>query len=203
MAESAYLYIDDTAGAIRDAHARSSAEIAYIGLGSNLGDRMAHLEFAVDRLAEACDSIVVSHIYETTYVGEDHGRQPPFLNCVARVSTGMAPRRLLAFLREIEEARGKQATDHWRPRTLDLDILLYGSLTLDDPDLQIPHPRMWARAFVLVPLLDLEPTIAAPDGTPVRELIGKLLEQGQAVRPYRVGAVSALAEHVHIRGSAK
>ncbi len=176
-----YSPIDEAGGALGDTMSGNRREIVFLGLGSNLGDRLANLEYACERIAQVCELLAVSPVYETEYVGDDHGPQPPFLNCVAKVFTAMPPKHLLAKLKDIEASRGKRPTDHWKPRTLDIDILLYGSLCMDDPELQIPHPRMWQRAFVLTPLSDLEPTMLGPEGTPIADIAAHLQRAGQIV----------------------
>jgi 2-amino-4-hydroxy-6-hydroxymethyldihydropteridine diphosphokinase len=130
---------------------------AYLGLGSNLGDRLAHLQRAVDALA-ATDGIrvvAVSSVYETAPVGGP--AQDDFLNAVAAVDTDLAPRDLLDAALGIEQLEDRVRTIRWGPRTLDVDVLLYGDERVDEPDLEIPHPRMAERAFVLAPLHDVAP----------------------------------------------
>jgi len=124
---------------------------AYLGLGSNLGDRRAHLRAAVGALP---DVVAVSPVYETTPVGGPPG-QAPYLNLVVALETTMSPRDLLDAARCLETAAGRVRTEVDGPRTLDVDVLLVGDLTVDEPDLVVPHPRMWRRRFVLAPLADL------------------------------------------------
>ena len=162
-------------------------ETVYLCLGSNLGDRLANLEFAVERIAAICEIVAVSPIYETAYVGPEHGPQPMFLNCVIKAVTPLQPRALLEWTTAVEKDRDKHPTEHWRPRTLDIDILLYGSEVINEPDLQIPHPRMWDRAFVLAPLSDLEPAMLCPDGEPIHAMAKRLMQNGQHVELARCG----------------
>lgn len=136
---------------------------AFLGLGSNLGDRWANLRAAVDALP---DVVAVSPVYETDPVGGPEG-QGPYLNCVAMLITDRTPRQLLSLCRELEAAAGRARGERWGARTLDVDVLLVGDARVDEPDLTVPHPRMWERAFVLVPLHDL-----APDLAPVVEASG-------------------------------
>ncbi|MDI6908039.1 MAG: 2-amino-4-hydroxy-6-hydroxymethyldihydropteridine diphosphokinase [Thermoanaerobacterales bacterium] len=131
--------------------------LAYIGLGTNLGDRRANLDRAL-ALLDAAPGVRVSRvasIYETAPVG--YTAQPDFLNTVAEVETALAPADLLAVMQRIEDELGRVRTVRWGPRTIDLDLLLYDDLTLDNPALTVPHPRMAERAFVLVPLAELIP----------------------------------------------
>src|SRR5262245_35816398 len=122
----------------------------YLGLGSNLGDRLEHLREAVRLLAPAVKVTAHSSYYETDPVGVTD--QPLFLNAVVRGETDLSPGDLLTLCKHIEAERQRVATVRWGPRTCDVDILLYGDLALDTPDLTIPHARMHERAFVLVPL---------------------------------------------------
>ena len=124
---------------------------AYLGLGSNLGDRRAHLRAAV---AALLDVVAVSPVYETEPVGGPSG-QGPYLNLVVALETELSPRELLELGNRLEEAAGRVRTEANGPRTLDVDVLLVGDLTVHDDDLVVPHPRMWQRRFVLAPLADL------------------------------------------------
>jgi 2-amino-4-hydroxy-6-hydroxymethyldihydropteridine diphosphokinase len=132
---------------------------AYLAIGSNLGDRLAHLQSAVDGLARepGVSVVAVSPVYETEPVGGPE--QPEYLNAVVAVETELGPRALLAVGRRIEESARRVRAQRWGPRTLDVDILLVGDLRVDEPDLQVPHPRMWERAFVLAPLADVAPEL--------------------------------------------
>jgi 2-amino-4-hydroxy-6-hydroxymethyldihydropteridine diphosphokinase len=140
-----------------------------LGLGSNMGDRLANLQHAVDLLRDAGLEIkAVSNVYETHAVGGP--TQGPFLNAVVSVRTDMAPRDLLELAHEIETRAGRVRTVRWGPRTLDIDLLRSGDLVLKTDTLTIPHPRMRTRAFVLAPLADVDPTVdlAGVDMTGVR-----------------------------------
>jgi 2-amino-4-hydroxy-6-hydroxymethyldihydropteridine diphosphokinase len=132
---------------------------AFVGLGSNLGDRRARLREAVAGLP---DVVAVSPLYETEPVGGPTG-QPPYLNAVVELDTALSPRELLDVARALEDAAGRVRTERWGPRTLDVDVLLVGDLVVADPDLVVPHPRMWERRFVVEPLARLAPGLA-PDG---------------------------------------
>ncbi len=124
---------------------------AFVGLGSNLGDREAHLRQAIAGLP---DMVGVSPVYETDPVGGPTG-QPPYLNVVVELRTARSPRELLELGRGLEEAAGRVRAERWGPRTLDVDVLLVGDLQVVEPDLVVPHPRMTERAFVMAPLADL------------------------------------------------
>lgn len=161
--------------------------LAYIGLGSNLGDRLALLGCAARRLAASggVSSVRLSPVYETDPVGRTE--QPPFLNAVAELRTTLAPRDLLALALAIERELGRVRNLRWGPRTIDLDLLTVGDRAIDEPDLQLPHPRLAERAFVLRPLADLAPDLVPP-GSPasVRALLARVGETG--VRPRRLPA---------------
>lgn len=140
------------------------AVIAYLGLGSNLGDRLANLQGAVDRLASA-ERVRVdasSRVWETTPVGGPE--QPDYLNAVVRVQTDLTPNEFLAACRRVESALGRERIEHWGPRTIDVDVLLYDERAVDEPGLVVPHPRITERAFVVLPLLELDPDPVLPDG---------------------------------------
>ncbi|WP_229776715.1 2-amino-4-hydroxy-6-hydroxymethyldihydropteridine diphosphokinase [Alicyclobacillus cellulosilyticus] len=154
---------------------------AYIGLGSNLGDRLHHLAFAVRSLrALAAGDLVCSAVYETKPVGWID--QPDFLNMVVRLETDRSPRSLLSALMAIEHQAGRVRTVRFGPRTLDLDILLYADTYVCFADLQIPHPRMWERAFVVVPLAELHPDGLARGGWRISELARVLAAKGEVRR---------------------
>jgi len=161
---------------------------AYVALGSNLGDREAHLAAAIEALRARPGVRVtsVSKVYQTAPVGPPP--QGPYLNAVARLRTQLAPRALLACLLEIEAAEGRvREAGRWSARTLDLDLLFYGSLTLDEPGLCVPHPHLHERAFVLVPLCDLAPRLVHPRlGKTVAELAQKVRDPG-AVVAFQIG----------------
>jgi 2-amino-4-hydroxy-6-hydroxymethyldihydropteridine diphosphokinase len=124
-------------------------------MGSNLGDRRSYLSDAVKRLP---DVAAVSHLYETDPVGGPPG-QGAYLNCVVELRTSRTPRELLTIAQAAEAAAYRTRTERWGPRTLDVDVLLVGDEKVDEPDLTVPHPRMWERGFVLVPLADLAPEL--------------------------------------------
>jgi 2-amino-4-hydroxy-6-hydroxymethyldihydropteridine diphosphokinase len=128
---------------------------AFLALGSNLGDRRAYLSAAVARLP---DVVATSPVYETDPVGGPPG-QGAYLNCVVELRTTRTARELLAAAQSAEAAARRERLERWGPRTLDVDVLLVGDETIDEPDLVVPHPRMWERGFVLVPLGDLAPEL--------------------------------------------
>ncbi|MHB8894209.1 MAG: 2-amino-4-hydroxy-6-hydroxymethyldihydropteridine diphosphokinase [Candidatus Geothermincolia bacterium] len=145
---------------------------AYIGMGSNMGDRAEYLKAGLSALMRTAPDIIVvgkSSIYESQPVGMTD--QPDFFNAVVAVETTIGPHELLERLQAIEIENGRQRITRWGPRTLDLDILLFGDLEQDDPDLTVPHPRLKERRFVLEPLLEIEPLAALPDGTSLRSLL--------------------------------
>jgi 2-amino-4-hydroxy-6-hydroxymethyldihydropteridine diphosphokinase len=131
---------------------------AFLGLGSNLGDRVGHLRAAVASLP---DLVATSPVYETAPVGgpDDQGA---YLNLVAELCTNLSPRQLLELGARLEQAAGRVREVRWGPRTLDVDVLLVEGLEVDEPDLQVPHPRMAERRFVLAPLADLAPDLVSP-----------------------------------------
>jgi len=134
---------------------RVAARPVAISLGSNLGDRQAHLAYARTRLESLLGDLRFSSIRETEPVGVPD-RQSPYLNAVAAGRSAASPRELLAALLSIERERGRERPYPNAPRTLDLDLLLVGELVIDEPDLIVPHPRMGDRLFVLEPLLEID-----------------------------------------------
>ncbi|HRW39243.1 MAG: 2-amino-4-hydroxy-6-hydroxymethyldihydropteridine diphosphokinase [Acidimicrobiales bacterium] len=132
---------------------------AFLSLGSNLGDRRQFLAEAVGSLGSTV--VAVSPVYETDPVGgPEQGR---FLNIVVQLETELSPRDLLAVCHRLESGAQRVRTQHWGPRTLDVDIVWMDGVELDEPDLQIPHPRWSVRTFVLQPLQDLAPELVDPD----------------------------------------
>jgi 2-amino-4-hydroxy-6-hydroxymethyldihydropteridine diphosphokinase len=155
---------------------------AFLGLGSNLGDRVGYLCDAVDTL-RAVDLRAVSPVYETEPVGGPGG-QDAYLNLVAELATARAPHDLLGVCHRLEAAAGRVRDERWGPRTLDVDVLWIDGVIVDEPDLQVPHPRMWERRFVLAPLRDLAPDLVDE---------GTLEAAAGYVEP--VGALDELAAH--------
>jgi 2-amino-4-hydroxy-6-hydroxymethyldihydropteridine diphosphokinase len=145
---------------------------AYVGLGSNLGDREATLYAALEALGESSevDVVAVSAFRETDPVGLVD--QPRFVNAAAALETGLSPRELLSLLLDIERdlGRDRRQEKRWGPRTIDLDLLLYEDEVIDEPGLAVPHPRLTERAFVVVPLLELAPDLTLPNGRRLRDV---------------------------------
>lgn len=135
---------------------------AFIGLGSNLGDREAMIRQALDALAALpqTELLRASSLYDTEPVGDVE--QPNFLNAVAHLDTNLSARQLLWNLLLIEKRLGRERARRWGPRIIDLDLLLYGNELIEEADLRVPHPEMTRRAFVLVPLVELDPTLVHP-----------------------------------------
>lgn len=133
---------------------------AYIGLGSNVGDKQANVRRAIELLRESVRVTGVSSLYTTEPVG--YREQEDFINAVVGIETDRSPEDLLAVCRSIESRMGREREVRWGPRTIDLDILLYGDAIVDRPDLTIPHPRMLSRKFVLVPLVEIAPDAVHP-----------------------------------------
>ncbi|MFN2326965.1 MAG: 2-amino-4-hydroxy-6-hydroxymethyldihydropteridine diphosphokinase [Gemmatimonadales bacterium] len=142
-------------------------------MGSNLGSRESHLAHAVRRLESAGEVRALSSIYETEPIG--FTGQGPFLNMVVAIRTEREPRELLRLVREIERGRGRMPSFRNAPRTLDIDVLLFGGRAVREEGLIVPHPRMRERPFVLVPLLEVDPEAAHPvTGAPFREDLARL-----------------------------
>jgi 2-amino-4-hydroxy-6-hydroxymethyldihydropteridine diphosphokinase len=155
-------------------------EVAYLSLGSNLGDRAANLRAALAQLKEAGSLRAVSSLYETQPV--DVPDQPWFLNCVAAIETGKTPRQLLRFVLSIEAALGRFRLHDKGPRKIDIDVLLFGDRVLEEPGLIIPHPTMQRRRFVLEPLAEIAPEARHPVlKKTARELLAAL-DNSQIVR---------------------
>jgi 2-amino-4-hydroxy-6-hydroxymethyldihydropteridine diphosphokinase len=159
------------------------SRIVYLGLGSNVGERERNLRDALDLLAEPRLRVLrVSSFYETAPL--EVRDQPWFLNAVAEVETDLFPKQLLARIQKIEQQLGRKRVRPKGPRTVDIDILLYGATVIDTEELQVPHPRLAERRFVLEPLAELAPELRHPV---TRRTVTEMLHAvaGQAVR--RVG----------------
>jgi 2-amino-4-hydroxy-6-hydroxymethyldihydropteridine diphosphokinase len=131
----------------------------YLALGSNLGDRERNIAVALRRLAPLAQVQAVSSLYETDPVPEG---QPPYLNAACRVTTGLQPKALLRHIKEVERELGRRGGERWGPRPIDIDLLLYGDLTIDEDSLRLPHEGLAERAFVLVPLAEIAPDVRHP-----------------------------------------
>ena len=165
---------------------QAEATQAYIGLGANLGDAAATLRAAVSalRILPRTHGVTVSSAYRSAPV---QAVGPDFLNAVVALRTSLAPQELLAALQTIELAHHRTRPFPNAPRTLDLDLLLYGNLLLDTPRLQLPHPRLHQRAFVLMPLFELAPDLVLPGLGPLGPHLARVGEQ----RLERLGALES------------
>lgn len=164
--------------------------LAYLGLGTNLGDREGHLRAALKELAglPTMEIAAVSSIYETAPVGLTD--QPDFLNLVVSVRTALSPRELMDALLHIENKMGRVRTVRWGPRVIDLDLLLFGESVVEIPGLSVPHPRLRERSFVLLPLAEIAPDLILPGETAtIKKLSEKLLENSGEIGNIRRSAL--------------
>lgn len=155
---------------------------AYIGLGSNLDSPVDQVSRALGELNELPQTAMRSHssLYQSRPMGGMD--QPDYINAVALVDTGLEPEKLLAELQAIEKVHGRVREERWGARTLDLDLLLYGSTKIDTPDLTVPHPGVGERGFVLYPLYEIAPDLEIPDLGAVSELVNNC----SAEKPKRI-----------------
>ncbi|MCL4130917.1 UNVERIFIED_CONTAM: hypothetical protein GTU68_005698 [Idotea baltica] len=153
-------------------------ETTYISIGSNLDDPQQQVITAISGLENIPNTnvIVVSPWYRSSPMGPQD--QPDYINGVAQLETTLDPQQLLNSLQNIENAHHRKRQEHWGARTLDLDILLYGTQQIDQPNLQIPHPGLTTRNFVLLPLADLAPQLVLPNGTPLVTLLESCSSEG-------------------------
>jgi len=155
---------------------------AYIGIGSNLRSPPQQLQ----RAARALDALPHSRLLRISPQYRNPAltaSQPEYLNAVAALDSALPPQVLLCALQDIEEQQGRvRSAGHWEPRTLDLDLLLYGELCIDTPELQLPHPRMLQRDFVLYPLFDLAPALVLPGGIRLKQALQKLPRRSDCLR---------------------
>ena len=167
------------------------ARFAFLGLGSNLDDRLAHLQQAVEALDEDPLTRVdaVSSVYETAPVGGP--AQADYLNLAVRVATRRRPHGLLALCHDVERRLGRERGERWGPRTIDVDILLYGERRVERRGLEIPHPRLAERAFALVPLMEVAPGATLPDGRALSQVLAGLAP---------VEGIHAVGTQVHLPG---
>jgi 2-amino-4-hydroxy-6-hydroxymethyldihydropteridine diphosphokinase len=152
---------------------------AFLALGSNLGDRMQYVRDAIARLsaAQGVNFLRASRVYETEPIGITG--QPRFLNLVIEVelADNIGPRELLALVKRTETELGRTARERWGPREIDIDVLLVGEERVAEGDLELPHPRMWERAFVMVPLAELAPQLRGPRGESAAEIAARLAKE--------------------------
>jgi 2-amino-4-hydroxy-6-hydroxymethyldihydropteridine diphosphokinase len=156
-------------------------KVVYLSLGSNVGDRAANLKAAIEKLGQVGDVESVSSFYETEPV--ETSPQPWFLNCAVKLDTEKMPRQLIASILSLEQEMGRQRRQPKAPRTIDIDILLFGNSVIELPSLTVPHPRMHERRFVLEPLTEIAPDVRHPvfkrtirelrDALPVGQLVKK------------------------------
>ena len=141
---------------------RAGWVMAYLGLGANLGDREATIRQALKKLGAlpTIEIMAVSSLYQTAPVGMTN--QPDFLNAAAAICTSLTPQELMAQILQLEHELGRERTVRWGPRTIDIDILAFGSMTINQPELTIPHPRLGERAFALLPLAEIAPGLQLP-----------------------------------------
>ncbi|RKU09230.1 2-amino-4-hydroxy-6-hydroxymethyldihydropteridine diphosphokinase [Candidatus Poribacteria bacterium] len=153
----------------------------YIGFGSNIDDRLSHIQNAIHALSEAEGITLqkISSLYETEPVGYEE--QAKFLNGVVAIETCLSPHTLLQTLKQIETAVGRQHRTRWGPREIDMDILIYGDICLQAPDLVIPHPEMHLRRFVLVPLAEIAPNLLHPVFNQTIQTLLERLEDDKSV----------------------
>lgn len=147
----------------------------FVGLGSNLGDRKGYFLQVIELFEKepSLEITKISSIYESKPEGLIN--QPDFYNSVIELKTSISAQELFAFFRTIEQLLGREWNLKWGPRTIDLDILLYGNEVIKEPNLEVPHPRMTERSFVLVPLLEIAPDATLPDGRPLKHFQTKLI----------------------------
>jgi 2-amino-4-hydroxy-6-hydroxymethyldihydropteridine diphosphokinase len=171
--------------------------IAYIGIGSNLGDRNANAERALREMRTLGSVTRVSSFYRTVPWGNPD--QPWYLNAVAAIETTLSPRTLLERLRAIEATMGRVRGERWGPRTIDLDLLLYDDLEVDEPDVRVPHPYLRERAFVLVPLAEIDGQFAQlRDAIAESELAGVVRVERESVTEMPEQRLSSVSERIGV-----
>ena len=156
-------------------------------MGSSLGDRAQRLKNAINMLISGTDGkiLALSSIYESPHKGLEPGdseRYPAHLNCVACIETTLSPFALLTLIHNIEEQGGRSHTEHWGPRTIDIDILFYNDDQIDTEELQVPHPGVEKRAFVVIPLAEIAGEMVLPSGMTAAELAGSASIQSQSIK---------------------
>lgn len=158
---------------------------AYLSLGSNLGNRRQNLADAVAALETShCRVLAVSSVYETRPVGETEEPVPDYLNIAVAVETNLEPKALLKHTQAVEQAGGREKSFRWGPRTIDVDILLYEAVQMATDRLELPHPRMMERAFVLIPLAEIVPELELPNGLTATAAAEQADIHSQSVREF-------------------
>lgn len=158
---------------------------SFIGIGSNVGDRVGFCRTAVDQLnsSDGVEVVRTSSLYETSPIGGPPQRS--YVNLVVRIQTSLDHRGLLERCQGIEARLGREASEiRWGPRVVDLDILTFDDEKISEPDLEIPHPRMTQRRFVLIPLLEIDPEVADPWGTPYAEALDEAEGEVELLEPF-------------------
>ena len=174
---------------------QKTGKTAYLGLGSNLGDRQANINKAIAKLTNEPGIKITGHssVYLTKPLGVS--RQPDFYNCTVKIKTTLSPESLLQSVKRIEFELGREPDTHFQPRPIDIDILLYGSLELDTLDLRIPHAKLTGRAFVLVPLLELDPELMHPVSfRPLKEYLAQVKLSQKVERVIDAGDIAEPTE---------
>lgn len=162
---------------------RGDINIVYLGIGSNVGEEEDNCRRALASISRlpSTENLTASSLYKTEPVGEKN--QPWFINCVARIETGLSPDELLTALLEIEKEMGRTRREKWGPRTIDLDILFFGTRAVSTPSLTIPHPEAHRRRFVLLPLLEIDPSFVHPGlNRPCADLLAELGQGQECIR---------------------
>lgn len=176
--------------------------LAYIGFGSNIGDRLTYIQNAICSLSES-DGIVlqeISSLYETEPVGSI--AQDRFLNGVAAIQTDYTPHYLLQLLKDIEKSVGRQHRKRWGPREIDIDILIYSNIRINTPELVLPHPEMHIRRFVLVPFAEITPDVIHPVFNVSIQTLLERLADDKSVEKYREGSLKyVLSTKKHEQGT--
>ncbi|MCP4583023.1 MAG: 2-amino-4-hydroxy-6-hydroxymethyldihydropteridine diphosphokinase [candidate division Zixibacteria bacterium] len=169
--------------------------MVYLGLGANLGDRLENIKKALTLLNNkpGITLIRTSSLYLTEPIGVS--RQPDFYNGVAEIKTTLSPQSLLKVVKAIEYDMGRQPDSHFQPRPIDIDILMYGDLEIDSLDLRVPHSRLDKRAFVLIPLLELNPDLLHPISfKPLKEYLAKIDDSQKVERVIDAGDITEQSE---------
>ncbi len=165
--------------------------VAYIGIGSNVGERIDNCAQAVRQISNFANIVSVSSLYETEPVDKED--QPDFINCAVKIETALYPLDLLESIQSVEDRMGRRREERWGPRVIDLDIIFYDNLVIETEKLTIPHPRAHLRRFVLLPISEIDPELLHPVlGVSVSQLLNWLNDEKQAVK---VGDFKTLYPH--------